>query len=161
MSSAYAQVSQAPREERRIWIILSGPGQRQIPEVNVMAYSGSTGQLLINSLVFTKFSIVVPSEVNQIEISRRGYRSVSFKLTPTIENAVYQIPLEEVSFFSAANFLGPREISVRENVELTQLLSGAVRFCQQGNSEAAAKLATQAELRREKLERDTRRLVCL
>jgi hypothetical protein len=86
--------------------LLDGPGQREIPEVRVMVYSGSSGQLLFNNLMFTKFSLVVPAGTHQVELSRNGFRSVSFKINPSQENATYKVALNRVDFFSAKNFLG-------------------------------------------------------
>jgi hypothetical protein len=161
MSSAYAFQQDKAGGERRIWILLEGPGQREIPEVRVMVYSGSTGQLLANNLVFTKFSLVVPAGTHQIELSRNGFRSVSFKINPSQENATYKIAMTRVDFFSAKNFLGPQSAAIPEDADLTKLIADSVSQCQQKNVEAAAKSAQQAGMVRDKLDRDTRRLLCL
>lgn len=161
MSSAYADQPAMAGGERRVWIVLDGPGQREIPEVRVMVYSGSTGQLLLNNLVFTKFSLVVPAGTHQVELSRNGFRSVSFKINPTQENATYKVVMNRVDFFSAKNFLGPQSVATPEDAELTRLIADSVSQCQQKNAEAAAKSAQQAGMVRDKLDRDTRRLLCL
>ncbi len=161
MSTAYAQEPRAPREERRIWIFVDGPGQRQIPEVRAMVYSGTDGRLLVNSVVYTKFYLTVPTGTHQVEIYRDGYRSVSFKISPTRENSAYRVPMVEVGFFSAANFLGPESVSIAEDTTLTESLANSVNQCQRGSREAAAKSATEAGVKRDKLDRETRRLLCL
>jgi hypothetical protein len=161
MSSAYADEPAKAGGERRIWILLDGPGQREIPEVRVMVYSGSSGQLLFNNLMFTKFSLVVPAGTHQVELSRNGFRSVSFKINPSQENATYKVALNRVDFFSAKNFLGPQSVTTPEDAELTRLIADSVNQCQLKNAEAAAKSAQQAGMVRDKLDRDTRRLLCL
>lgn len=161
MSSAYADQPAKAGGERRVWILLEGPGQREIPEVRVMVYSGSSGQLLANNLVFTKFSLVVPAGTQQLELSRHGFRSVSFKINPSQENATYKVVMNRVDFFSAKNFLGPQSVVIPEDAELTRLIADSVSQCQQKNTEVAAKSAQQAGMVRDKLDRDTRRLLCL
>ena len=160
-STAFAQVQPKASEDLRSWIFIDGPGQRGIPEVKVMVYSGVDGQLIINSLVFTKFSMTLPTGVYQVEVSRNGYRSVSFKINPNQDNAVYRVPMTEVKFFSAANFLGPQSVRISEDSTLTPLLTKAVSECQKRNQEEAVRAAGQAGIRRDKLDRDTRRLLCL
>lgn len=160
-STASAQVQPKAQEELRVWVFVEGPGQRQIPEVRVMVYSGVDGQLLTNSLVFTKFSLTLPVGVYQVEISRNGYRAQSFTINPEQDNAVYRVPMTEASFFSVANFLGPQSVLIGEDATLTPLIARAVRECQKRNPEEAARAAGQAGIQRAKLDRDTRRLLCL
>ena len=160
-STAFAQDQPKAQGELRVWIFLEGPGQRQVPEVRAMVYSGVDGRLLVNSLVHTKFSLTLPVGVHQLEVSRNGYRAVSFSINPTQDNAVYRVPMTEVSFFSAANFLGPQSVSIGEDSRLTPLLTKAVNECQRRSSEEAARAAREAGIQGDKLDRDTRRLLCL
>lgn len=165
--TAYAQDSKSLREdqampnESMVWIFLDGPGQRQIPEVRVMAYSGASGALLVNALVYTKFYLVLPSGTSRIEISRIGYRSVSFQINPSLPISAYRVLLKEAQLESVVNFLGPQNISVDEDTQLAQLLSTSVSQCRANNPAAAAKSAIEAGVKKDKLERDTRRLLCL
>ena len=161
LSTARADEPRVLTDERMIWIFLDGPGQRQIPETRVVVYSGATGSLLINSLVFTKFYLIVPSGVNRVELSRLGYRNVSFKIDPSRDISVYRVPMKETRFESLANFLGPESISIQEDPVLSEFLEKSVTECRNKQVETATNYAKQAGVKAEKLERDARRLLCL
>ncbi len=160
ISSAYAQQN-IPQEERMVWILLEGPGQHHFPETRVMVYSGISGNLIINALVNTIFYVTIPAGKHQIEISHLGYRGVSFEINPSQPVTAYRVPMKGVKIDSLWNFFGPQTVQILEDPTIGKLLEGAISECRQKNSEAAASLFRQTGIPKDKLERESRRLLCL
>lgn len=157
-SSALAQ-SEAQKEGHMVWIFLEGPGQHQLPETRVEAYSN--GNLTINTMVNTAFYLKLPPGKHQIEISHLGYRSTSFEISSSDSIEAYKVPMKKVSFDSLSNFFGAQTISVQEDTVLTEAVTNAISECKRNNYEAAAVAARRIGVDKEKLQRETRRLICL
>lgn len=162
ISTANAQAQQYPsRSERMVWIFLEGPKQHQMPETNVMVYSRGGGNLVINALVNTVFYMTVPDGKYQVEISHLGYRGASFVIDANLPVTAYRVPMRAVSSDSISNFFGPASAIATEDPSLTQLLERAISECARRNDEVAAALARQIGVPKEKLSRESRRLLCI
>jgi len=161
MASARAAPHDAPKEERLVWILLEGPGQHQLPETRVMVYSGASGALVLNAMVNTAFHVTVPAGKSRVELSHVGYRDASFEIDPSRPVTVFKVSMKEVRIDSLSNFFGPSVVPVAEDTTLGKLLERAVTECRQRNTEVAASLFNQAGIPKNKLERNSRRLLCI
>ena len=133
ISSAFAQESIKPSGLGTLWIGVHGVLDHDNPQTNIIVYDARTGLPVQNIKARLGGKVALAYGKYNVELNRRGYRSVVFQASVDGAANLYQPRLEAVQLDGLANLFGPRTIDLPNNKEMARSLNSATEACASAN----------------------------